>query len=256
MVLLSSWGLGVFSAVQAHYTMLLPDPPLAQRGQSVTVYYQWGHAFEHQLFDAPAPQQVVVLTPGGARQDLTRLLEAVSLAGEKGQQVRAWRLRYVPPQRGDYVLLASGPPIWMPEERLFYQDTVRVVIHVQDQQGWDTWGKQEWELLPLTRPYGLQPGMVFQAQLLAAGKPAAGQLVEIEPYHAAPPRRLPAEEHMTRTAKTDPNGVVTCTLTEAGWWGLTAGRLAGELPYQGKNYPLRQRTTLWVYVEEPAVNGR
>ena len=105
------------------------------------------------------------------------------------------------------------------------------------------------ELTPLTRPYGLQPGMVFQVQVLDAGKPVPGAMAEVELYHAATPKELPPDEQMTRAIKSDPNGVLTCTLTESGWWCITAQRDQGIRERDGKNYPVIQRTTFWMYVD-------
>jgi cobalt/nickel transport protein len=229
--------------------MLLPQSASVEKGQTVTVLYQWGHPFEHQLFDAPAPAGLAVIAPDGKKTDLGKSLEKTSLAAGGKKKVRAFRVRFTPRQRGDFLFVLQGAPIFMKEEKVFFQDTVKVVLHVEDQEGWDNSAGQPFELTPLTRPYGLQPGMVFQAQALATGKPLPGTLIEIEPYHATPPRDLPAAEQMTRTARTDPNGVVTCTLTEAGWWCLTAQRDGGKKAYQGKTYPVRQRTTLWVFVD-------
>jgi cobalt/nickel transport protein len=140
----------------------------------------------------------------------------------------------------------------MEEEQEFFHDTVKVVLHVQAQKSWDAVVGQGFEMAPLTRPYGLQPGMVFQAQALLDGKPAPRALVEIERYNATPPKQLPADEHITRSVRTDPNGVATCTLTEAGWWGITAQRDGGQRERNGKKYPVKQRATLWIYVDEKA----
>ncbi len=43
-----------------------------------------------------------------------------------------------------------------------------------------------------------------------------------------------------RTAKTDPNGVVTATLTDPGWWCLAAASDAGIKDHDGKSYPVRR----------------
>ena len=58
------------------------------------------------------------------------------LPGE-GKKVTAYRLRFTPPQRGDFVFVLETPPIWMEEEEEFFQDTVKVVLHVKTQNGWD-----------------------------------------------------------------------------------------------------------------------
>src|SRR5262249_55977711 len=155
-----------------------------------------------------------------------------------------------PAERGDYVFALTTPPIWMEEEQEFFHDTVKVVLHVQAQKGWDAAVGQGFEMTPLTRPYGLQPGMVFQAQASLDGEPSARALVELARYNATPPKHLPADEHITRSVRADPNGVATCTLTEPGWWGITAQRETSEQrEYKGKKYPVKQRATLWVYVD-------
>lgn len=246
--------LSLLSAATAlgHYNMLLPQAASVKRGESVTLVYQWGHPFEHQLFDAPMPESLFAVAPDGKKTDLLKTLEKTTQPGAEGKKVTAYRLPFTPVQRGDYLFILHTPPIWMDDDKEFLQDTVKVILHVQAQKGWDAAAGTALELLPLTRPYGLQPGMVFQAQVLSLSKPVAGTLVEVEHYNATPPKELPPDEHITRTAKTDPNGVVTCTLTDAGWWCLTTQRDAGEREFKGKSYPVRQRFTLWVHVDDKA----
>jgi cobalt/nickel transport protein len=243
-------GILAVSAVRAHFLMLLPTAESGQRDQPVAVTFQWGHPFEHQLFDAPKPESAALFDPEGKRIDMMKSLEKIGVAGEGGKDVTAWKLAFQPERRGDYTLVVTAPPIWMGEEQFFFQDTVKVVFHVQAQKGWDKPTGTAFELVPVTRPYGLQPGMVFQAQTLLEGKPLPGALVEVEPYHAVPPKMLPADEHMTRQVKTDPNGVLTCTLTEPGWWCIAAERDGGQREHEGKMYPVRQRAIFWVHVDE------
>jgi uncharacterized GH25 family protein len=143
----------------------------------------------------------------------------------------------------------------MQAEGEFFQDTVKVVLHVQAQKGWDGADKADFEFVPLTRPYGLLPGTVFQAQMNEqnakdAPKPLAGSPIEIERYNETPPKSLPQDEFITRVVKTDSNGVVTCNLPEAGWWCLTATREAGTKDHDGKMATVRERSTFWVYVAD------
>ena len=238
------------STTSAHYNMLLPGSASARRGHEVMFIYQWGHPFEHQLFDAPRPARLVVIGPGGVATDLTDKLGKVNAAD--GKRVTTYRLRFTPKERGDFAFILHTPPIWMADEEVFFEDTVKVVLHVQVQNGWDRPAKQSFEMLPLTRPYGLEAGTVFQAQVLAAGKPAPASLVEIERYNAEPPPKLPPDEFITRTARTDANGVVTTTLADPGWWAITAQRAAGQRLHDGKLYPVLGRTTLWVAVADRA----
>ncbi len=247
------------STAGAHYNMLLPDKHSVKKGEAVTFTYQWGHPFEHQLFDAPKPVSLIALAPAGKKLDLVDKLEKVALPGEKGKKVTGYRLQFAPEQRGDYVFLLKAPPLYLEEDEAYVEDTVKVVLHVQAQKGWSAASQPEFEWRPLTRPYGLEPGMVFQAEIFHASKRFAekeklvgyrGGLVEVERYNRAPPKVLPPEEHVTRTVRTDVNGVASATLTDAGWWCLTASRRVGRRDHKGKDVPLRQRCTFWVFVDE------
>jgi cobalt/nickel transport protein len=255
--------------VRAHFTMLLPSAPSGKKGQEVTILYQFGHPFEHQLFDAPPPARLVVLGPDGKMRDLTKSLEKIKVKGGDGKEVVAYQLRFNPKERGDYTFILNTPPIWMAEDKEFLQDTAKVVLHVQAQKGWDRAPGKDFKIVPLTRPYGLLAGMVYQArvtsgtQLIGEGTgdpskitlgvrdtPLAGLPVFIERFNPEPPRKLPPDELITFATKTDPSGVITSTLPSAGWWSITAQRDAGNRNYNGKDYPLRQRATLWVHVNE------
>jgi cobalt/nickel transport protein len=242
---------GLAPLSRGHFNMLLPSVASAKKGEAVTFTYQWGHPFEHQLFDAPTPERLEAFGPDGKRTDLLPALRKIEVPAAEGKHVTAYQFAFTPEARGDYVFLLQTPPIWMEEDGEFFQDTVKVVLHVQAQKGWDAAGGEfAWQ--PLTRPYGLRPGTVFQAGLTDGappGRPMAGALVEVERYNAAPPGELPPDEQVTRTAKTDPNGVVTCTLAEPGWWCLTASREGGKREREGKAYPVRRRSTLWVFVD-------
>jgi cobalt/nickel transport protein len=240
----------VAEAGRAHFNMLLPHAASIKRGDPITLTYQWGHPFEHQLFPARAPLGLAAYSPDGKRVDQMAALEKVAGTTNDTTTPVTYRFRFTPEARGDYLFVLNTPPIWMEEDKEFLQDTVKVIVHVQAQRGWDQSAGQPFEMMPLTRPYGLEPGMVFQAQVLHKGKPVSGSLVEVERYNPAPPKELPPDEQMTRTAKTDPNGVLTCTLTDPGWWCLTASRDGGKHERAGATYPLRQRTTLWVHVDD------
>jgi hypothetical protein len=252
--------------------MLLPSKHSVKKGEEVTLTYQWGHPFEHELFDAPAPESVVVLGPDGKITDLLKGLEKISLDAGEGKKATAYRLRFTPAERGDHVFFLKTPPIWMEEDGEFLQDAVKVVLHVQAQRGWDQTinnptDKKDLEPIPLTRPYGLLPGAVFQVRITGPtaqrsdsglqwlGSQPGGlpnRLLEVERYNAAPPRELPADEFITRTMKTDRDGAAICNLPEPGWWALTARQRPERTTRErdGKTYKVFERCTLWVFVSE------
>ena len=170
------------SSVAAQYNMLLPETAMAKKGDKVGFVYQFGQPFKHELFDASEPTKVVMRLPDGKMEDLTKKLEKFKKAGGgDGKEVTAFRFDFTPEQRGDHWFVLMTPPIWKEESKEFYQDTVQVVLHVETQNGWDKLGPDHQGrdpfqfvqfginrpslMQPLTRPYGLLPGMVFQATM-------------------------------------------------------------------------------------------
>jgi hypothetical protein len=96
--------------------------------------------------------------------------------------------------------------------------------------------------------------MVFQTLVQSADGDDARllprTLVEIERFNPAPPKELPPDEHITRSVRSDPKGVATTTLTEPGWWAMTAVRDGGTRDRAGRAYPVVERSTLWIYVDD------
>src|SRR4051812_3002478 len=150
----------------AHFHILLPDRHSVKKDESVTLLYRWGHPFEHQLFDAPKPEKLIVIAPDGKVTDLTKKLEKIKHTTPDKKEVVAFRLKYTPTKRGDYTFVLYAPPIFLEEDGEFVEDMVKVVVHVQAQINWDAEdpSRPDLHVRPLTRPYGLQPGMVFQTQ--------------------------------------------------------------------------------------------
>ena len=247
-------------ASRGHYHMLLPDKHSSKKDQEAAFTYQFGHPFEHQPVRRGCSGESDRPWPGRqANQPDEEARKGACSIGDKGKKVTGYRFTYKPDQRGDYVFVAVSPRIWMEEDKDFIQDTVKVVLHVQAQKGWDGHaGKLE--LVPLTRPYGLVPGMVFQAEMVdlvrafkvGAAHPLAHALAEVELYNPKPPEKLPPEEHITRTVKLDRQAKLVTTLTDPGWWSLTVTSPHGEAHEAGgKKGQVRFRSTMWVFVDEP-----
>jgi cobalt/nickel transport protein len=250
----------------AHYHILLPDKASVERGTSVKFTLRFGHPFEHQMFPTAKPTSVTVVTPDGEKVDLSASPVRAQPRENEDKAASGYCWTYTPGHRGDHVVLVRCEPQWMAEEKEFLEDSVKTILHVQTQNGWDATVGDGMELIPLTRPYGLRAGTVFQVSV--QGKPAPGAsppqiifptsehqplpgiLVEVERYNAMPPKALPADEFITRTVKTDPNGVATVTLPEPGWWAITAIREGGTRMRDGNAYPVKVRSTLWVPVDE------
>ena len=254
------------NAASAHYHILLPEKPAVELEVPARFTFRFGHPFEHQMFPTARPKNVVVMTPDAQTVDLSDKPGRYDVPGADGKPACGYAWTYSPAHRGDHVVVVQCEPEWMPEEKEFLEDSVKVILHVQTQNGWDSAVGDGMELIPLTRPYGLRAGTVFQVIVRGSSpltprgiktvtpgsenQPLPGTLVEVERYNAAPPKQLPPDEHITRSVKTDPNGVATVTLPESGWWAITAVRDGGTRMRGGKGYPVKVRSTLWVHVDE------
>ncbi len=232
----------------AHYHILLPDRPSAKTDEAVTFTYQFGHPFEHQLFDTERPAELYAIFPDGTKSDLSAKMEKVSVDGADGKKVIGYKFSFTPQKRGDYTFVAVSSEVKVEGEPLPLRDAAKVVLHVQTQNGWDRKvlgpGTAAVELAPLSRPYGLTAGAAFQVEAdePADGdrKPIPGVAVEVERYNTTPPKELPPDEQITRTARTSRAGDAVVTLTEPGWWGVTAVRDRDKV---------RHRCTVWVSVD-------
>ena len=162
--------------VFAHYHILLPDKPSAKSEEVVTFTYQFGHPFEHQLFDTQKPAELYVVAPDGTKTDLLGKLEKTAVEGGEGRKVTGYKFSFAPPIRGDYTVVAVSPEVKAEGESLPLRDVAKVVLHVQTQNGWDrravTAKASAVELSPLTRPYGLVGGMAFHVE---ADEPGEGE---------------------------------------------------------------------------------
>jgi len=242
----------------AHFNVILPAEYTVwqtRKSSKIRMRFMWGHGYEHIWFDAQIPTKLFVVDPDGKKTDLKPKLEEFKIKGAR-KEARAYGFEFRPESRGDYVFAAQAYLLWDEQEQVFLQDYTKSFLHVQVKKGWDRKVGLKFELVPLTRPYGLQVGGVFQAQVLLDGKPLPNCEVEFEKYQPRTPREaeLPGEEFITFEAKTDPNGIITFGLHEKGWFALTAIHGTGnKTTSDGKTGELIERSTLWINIAERTV---
>ncbi len=256
-----SVALALPGVAQAHFHVYWPKTPgcYGKAGEAAVWTYFWGHPFEMLVDDAPAAPKFSSRGPGGQKGPV--LVKEIRLPDrERGQERRAYEVEFTPGAAGDYYLTLEGAPVFIPEEKVFYQDYVKGIWHVLAERGWDERLGQEVEIVPLTRPYGWPAGVAFTAKALFKGNALKLAPVEVEKLHGffVPPEQRPRDRFghensplITRSAKTDINGYFTVTLDSPGWWLMSVSRPDGTLAKDGKKYPVEKRGCLWVYVEEP-----
>jgi cobalt/nickel transport protein len=113
--------------------------------------------------------------------------------------------------------------------------------------GWDEEIGLKTEIIPLSRPYGLWTGNVFQGIVKVDGKPVPFTEVEVEYYNQGDKIELPAEPMITQVVKADENGIFTYAMPKAGWWGFAAlNEDEKKIKYNGEEKSIEIGAVLWV----------
>ena len=143
-------------------------------------------------------------------------------------------------------------PYWEPAEEKFIVHYTKVVVNGFGlEEGWDDEVGLKTEIVPLTRPYGLYTGNVFQGIVKVNGKPVPFTKVEVEYYNKDGKLTAEADPLITQVIKADANGVFTYAMPRAGWWGFAALN-EDEKPmiHDGKKYPVEIGALIWVHTRD------
>ena len=224
--------MGATGIASAHFNFFLPDEWSMDAPVANDVEIIWGHPYEGIYFDAPNITEVGVVKPDGTKETLSTT--DVTVTGLE-ESASAYKVSFTPEERGDYIVYADFEALHVEEEEVTWEDHVKAIIHYEGSIGWDHKTGQVMEIVPLTRPYGLEEGFVFVGQVLYNGNPLADASVEIEKYYpiGEAPDPLPEEPMITRETKTDANGIFSFTLDESGIWITAATNTVDEVDIRG-----------------------
>jgi len=233
---------------RSHFGMLIPSDSMVMQddNKTMTLALSFSHPFEMVGMDLARPKSFNVWV-GGKPQDLLGSLEAVQIMGHK-----AWQATYRIMRPGIYVFYMEPEPYWeAAEESFIIHHTKTVVTAYGDDEGWDEEIGLETEIVPLSKPFGLYAGNIFQGIVRLAGRPVAFAEVEVEYYNNQKKYSAPTDYMVTQTIKADGNGVFTYAAPVAGWWGFAALNQADyKLPYQGQEKDVELGAVIWVYFHE------
>ena len=136
---------------------------------------------------------------------------------------QAWKTAYTIKKPGIYAFYFDPTPYWEPaENKYIIHQTKTYVAAFGAEEGWDAEVGLKAEIVPLTRPFGLYAGNVFQGVVKFKGKPLAGVDVEVEYWNADRKVTAPNDYFVAQVVKTDKNGFFTFAVPQAGWWGFAA----------------------------------
>ncbi len=232
----------------SHFGMLIPSDSMVMQedNRSVTVTVSFSHPFEMVGMDMAKPKLFSVAA-GGMSKDLLGSLEATQVMGHG-----AWKAVYPVKRPGVYVFYMEPQPYWEPAEDSFIiHYTKTVVAAFGDDEGWDSEIGLRTEIVPLSKPFGLYSGNVFQGIVKLNGKVVPFAEVEVEHYNIDKKYTAPTDYMITQTIKADGNGVFTYAAPVSGWWGFAALNAADfKLPHQGEEKDVELGAVIWVYFHE------
>ena len=160
---------------------------------------------------------------------------------------KAWSSSYDIKTPGVYKFFVQPQPYFEPAEEKFISHVPKLIVSSFGlEDGWDEPLGLKYEIIPMTKPFALYSGNLFQGKVLHDGKPAANTEVEIELYNEFG-LKAPSDAHITQVVKTDENGVFSFVMNHKGWWGFAALIEEGELKHSdGKMYPIENGALIWV----------
>jgi len=232
----------------SHFGMLIPSDSMVMQddNRTVTLALSFSHPFEMVGMDLDKPKFFKVWA-GGKQQNLLNSLEVSQTMGHK-----AWKATYRIRRPGIFVFYMEPEPYWEPaEESFIIHHTKTVVTAYGDDEGWDKEIGLETEIVPLSKPFGLYAGNVFQGIVKLNGKSVPFAEVEVEYCNTAKKYSAPTNYMTTQTIKADGNGVFTYAAPVSGWWGFAALNEADfKLPHNGENKDVELGAVIWVYFHE------
>ncbi len=238
----------------AHFGMMIPTENIVEEKLPgpLNVNLMFAHPFEGQSMNMKKPARAGVHVDG-KNHLLTDSLKAIDLTMYADTNPsRAWRAYYPIDRPGDYIFYMEPQPYWEPAEDSYIIHYTKVVVNgFGKESGWDDEVGLKTEIIPLTRPYGIYAGNVFQGIVKVEGKPAPFTEVEIEYFNRGGQSKAPAAPYITQVVKTDANGVFTYAVPKAGWWGFAAlSTDSRTILHEGEPKPVEIGAVIWIKAEE------
>lgn len=203
------------SVAHAHFQVVLPstdsvsDPKHAQISFTISFTHPMDQG---PMMNMPAPKEFGVLVDG-TRTSLTDTLKPV-LVGDKTTYGAAYTLT----RPGAHIFYLEPSPYYDSTEKALIQHYTKVIVDAFGAwSGWNELVGFPVEIKPLTRPYGLWAGNVFQGVILHDGKPVPNAALEIEYYNENKRITPPTATHTTQIITADANGVFTYAMP---WDGI------------------------------------
>lgn len=233
----------------AHFQMIIPSNDIVEQGKSkkIDLDIRFWHPFENLGMNMQKPLKVGVMAKG-KKEELINTLQEQKQPDATGATFNAYKTTYAFKTPGDHIFYVEPQVYWEPSEETFIVHYAKVIVNAFGlEQGWDTEVGLKSEIVPLTRPYGIWTGNIFQGQVKMNGKPVPYSAVEIEYFNQEGKIKPPAAPFITQLIKADGDGIFTYAMPKAGWWSFAAlNQDAKKMQHEGKDYPVEIGAVLWI----------
>ncbi|MGF1446010.1 MAG: DUF4198 domain-containing protein [Pikeienuella sp.] len=231
----------------AHYGMIIPSDQMVMQGEAtdLEIGLFFGHPFDPAGMELARPAAFTV-THGSETTDLLDTLAETEFHG-----ATAWQTTHKIERPGTYVFAMEPQPYWEPAEDAFIiHYTKTYVTAFGDDEGWDAELGLKTEIVPMSKPFALWAGNVFQGVVKLDGEPVPFAEVEVEYFNEDGTAVAPTELMVTQTIKADENGIFTYAAPVAGWWGFAALNTADEtMAHEGEDKAIELGAVVWVRFE-------
>ena len=201
-------------------------------------------------YDATTPVKDGVAQP--ERRDLLGDLEEIRYLNQK-----AWGANVALTKPGLYQFIIEGRPWWDAAHGRYLQHFVKTTLPVYGvERGWSLPVGQRFEIVPLSRPFGLTAPAMFSGTVLMDGKPMAAASVRMARVNTEK-RTVPTSWHEDIAARTNNKGEFSFVLNQPGWWCCMASIPGDPLKGpDGQPKPLQMGALFWLYVDSLSSEAR
>ncbi len=198
--------------------------------------------------DMPQTMAAFMHAPGGESANFGRIDLLGDIEEIRYRDKKAWGVNMALEKAGLYQFIMDAKPWWDEEKGIYHQHQVKVVLPVATDAGWHLPAGQSFEILPLSRPFGLSAPAAFSGRVLLDGKPAPDVTISMGRINSP---RIEAQTrwHETLAARTDQAGQFSFVLDKPGWWYCEANIDGAPLKGpDGELKPVIRSAIFWLYV--------
>ena len=226
------------SSLNAHFLALLPssDNIQSQKESQIKLDISFIHPFEQTGMNMKKPKLY-----------LNTQSQNISLIPNEKFGKKSWLAHFDISTPKVYKFFVKPQAYFEKSEKKFISHVPKVIISAYGfEEGWNEPIGLKYEIVPMSKPFALYKGNLFQGQVLHNGKPKGNVEVEVELYNEFG-LKAPNDSFITQVVKTDLNGIFSFVMNHKGWWGFAALIEEGTKKYSDKKeYVIENGALLWI----------